>query len=49
VLVLKIYVWRGSASFGTILELLIFLLAYIIFLVGLNFSKEEKATFLNWK
>lgn len=43
-LFLRGYLFRGSSALVMILELLIFLLAYIIFLVLMRFSEEEKAT-----
>jgi len=48
-LVLRGYLFRGSSSLVMILELLIFLLAYIIFLVLMRFSEEEKSTFYQLK
>jgi len=48
-LVLRRWMFQGSSGFALASEFLIFLLAYIIFLVLLRFSQEEKSTFIQLK
>jgi O-antigen/teichoic acid export membrane protein len=47
--VLRGYLFRRSSGFVMVMELLIFLLAYIILLVLMRFTEEEKATFSQLK